>query len=464
MIHSFLNAGTHCADFAASEDAFDFGGLTSATDLDLSDLPTVQRTPLDWHTAQGSRVRFIESRELAVVDIVLRFTAGSSLDGDLPGLAAATLYMLDQGADDLDAQGLATALEDLGAELRKQLEVDHASLSLRCLSAVDVCAQALQLLTAVVARPRFEVAALEKIRSRLLSHLALSEHNPNRLLQRAVLSELFVDHPYGDYVNGSQAGVSALSVEHLRAFHQRAYSANNLEIAIVGDLSSNQARALAEAISAALPQHWAAAALPPAPAPGATRRELTFPGTGASIALALPLHLTPQHEDYTAVLLGCAVLGSGASSRLMEQLRQRRNLTYDIRVTPTLWKAGGLLTVRWEIAAHYAEASRQLVLATIACFVEHGPTHAELERAANQHAGALLLEAARNDQAAALLAQHSQHGLPARYLTDFIEQLRRVTPEQVRQALQRWIDVRGISFFSIGPRQPQQHLPDWPEA
>ncbi|AIR88557.1 hypothetical protein LK03_04490 [Pseudomonas cremoricolorata] len=409
-------------------------------------------------------MRFIESRELAVVDIVLRFAAGSSLDGNLAGLAATTLYMLDQGADDLDAQGLATALEDLGAELGKQLDVDHASLSLRCLSAASVRAQALHLFMAVAARPRFEAAALDKIKRRLLSHLALVEQSPDRLLQRAVLNELFVDHPYGDYVNGSEAGVSALSVEHLRDFHQRAYSANNLEIAIVGDLSSNEARALADAISSALPQHWAAAALPPAPAPGATRRELTFPSAGTSIALALPLHLTPQHEDYPAVLLGCTVLGSGASSRLMEHLRQRRNLTYDIRVTPTLWQAGGLLTVRWEIAAHYAEASRQLVLAIIACFLEHGPTQAELERAVNQRAGALLLEAARNDQAAVLLAQHSQHGLPAGYLTDFIEQLRQVTPQQVRQALQRWIDVRGISFFSIGPRQAQQHLPDRPEV
>lgn len=464
MIDSILNPGTRCADFAVSDVPFDFGGLTSAKDLNLNDLPSVQRTPLHWHTGQGSRVRFIESRELAVVDIVLRFAAGSSLDGHLAGLAATTLYMLDQGADDLDAQGLASALEDLGAELGKQLDVDHASLSLRCLSAVNVQAQALQLFTSLVARPRLEAPALEKIRRRLLSHLALAEATPDRLLQRAVLSELFVDHPYGDYVNGSQAGVTALSVEHLRVFHKRAYSANNLEIAIVGDLSASEARAVAEAISAALPQHWAAAALPAAPASAPTRRELTFPSAGASIALALPLHLTPQHEDYPSVLLGCAVLGSGASSRLMEQLRQRRSLTYDIRVTPTLWQAGGVLTVRWEIAAQHAEASRQLVLAIIACFLEHGPTEAELERAANQRAGALLLEAARNDQSAVLLARHSQLGLPAGYLTDFIEQLRSVTPEQVRQALQRWIDIRGLSFFSIGPRVAQQHLPDSPEA
>ena len=444
-------------------DPVDFGALTSAPRIDLAQLPPLERNVRRWQTAHGSRVSFVEARELNILDVVLRFDAGSRLDGDSPGLAAATLYMLDQGAGDYDAQALATALEDLGARFSRQVHPDHATLSLRCLATETVREPALQLLSTLLGRPRFDAPALDKIKARLLAHLSQLDDIPASVLQRSVLADVFVDHPYAVYVNGTVAGVRALNTQDLHAFHGRAYSANNVEIALVGNLSLEQAQALAQTLSDALPRHWAA--LPPAPpqAYEATRREWAGAGSTQAV-LAMPLPLRPDDADYEAVLLGCDVLGSSFDSRLMGELRTRRSLTYSIRVTPTLWRAGGVLKVEWDVAAEYAEASRRLVLELIDCLLDQGPSAAELARVLNLRVVQLLLKAARNEQRAAWLAEHSQWGLPADYLAEHLDRLAAVTPQQVAPALRRWVDTRRMSFFSIGPQATQQRLPDPDDA
>ncbi|MDZ5603994.1 pitrilysin family protein [Pseudomonas sp. RP23018S] len=453
-----------CIDPERHTEAIDFGTLESVGRIDLSHLPSIDRPVHRWQTAHDSRVRFIESAELEIIDIVLRFDAGSRLDGPAPGLAAATLYMLDQGADHYDAQGLATAFEDLGASVTRQVHRDHATLSLRCLNQPDVLEPALHLLSTLLSRPRFDAPALDKIKARLLAHLSQVERNPASALQRAVLSQLFADHPYESYVYGTVSAVSALTQDDLRTFHRRAYSARNVDIAVVGNLSLAQAHALTGSLSAALTQDWAAVALPTPRPSETTRRELPGAGSGVQAMLAMPLQLHPGDPDHAAMVLGCKVLGGGLGSRLSSELRERRALSYDISAVLTLWRAGGVLRVEWDIAAQYTEASRRRVLAIIGCLVERGPSAAELERALNQYAGELLLTAARNDRSAAQLAEHSQLGLPVDYLSRHLEQLQALTPAQVHQALQRWIDVQRMSFFTVGPRQAQQHLPSLADA
>ncbi|WP_313741138.1 pitrilysin family protein [Pseudomonas sp.] len=444
-------------------DPLDFGTLASAQRIDLVQLPSLKRNVRRWQTAHGGRASFVEAHELDILDVVLRFDAGSRLDGDSPGLAAATLYMLDQGAGDYDAQGLASALEDLGAQFSREVHADHATLSLRCLATPAVREPAVQLLATLLGRPRFAASAMDKIKARLLAHLSQLDSNPASVMQRAILTHVFADHPYAAHVNGTTAGVQALAAQDLHAFHGRAYSANNVEIALVGNLSFAQAQALAQTLSDALPQHWAA--LPPAPpqAYEATRRD--WPGAGSTQAvLAMPLPLRPDDADYETVLLGCDILGSSFDSRLMSELRTRRSLTYSIRVTPTLWRAGGVLKVEWDVAAEYTEASRRLVLELIDCLIEQGPSPAELTRVLNQRVVQLLLKAARNDQRAAWLTEHGQWGLPADYLAEHLDRLAAVTPQQVAPALRRWIDTRRMSFFSIGPQAAQQRLPDLDDA
>lgn len=111
-----------------------YGGLLSAQGLDLDQFETIHTQVQAWKTTAGTDVKFVEARELPIVDVILRFKAGTTQDTLYPGLAALTLSMLDEGSQAYTAAQQAEHLERLGAVMEKQVRLEHATLRLRSLS------------------------------------------------------------------------------------------------------------------------------------------------------------------------------------------------------------------------------------------------------------------------------------------------------------------------------------------
>lgn len=96
-----------------------YGGLLSAQGLDLLRFESIQTQAYTWRTDAGTAVTFVEARGLPIVDVELRFKAGTA-QADQPSLAALTLYMLDEGSQHLDAVEHARRIEQLGAIVEKR--------------------------------------------------------------------------------------------------------------------------------------------------------------------------------------------------------------------------------------------------------------------------------------------------------------------------------------------------------
>ncbi|MHC6227896.1 M16 family metallopeptidase [Pseudomonas sp. X10] len=448
-----------CEHLATATAEVDFGGLTSVQGIDLGQVERLNRNVQCWQTEGGSRVLFVQSHELPMIDLVLRFTAGGTLDGDTPGLAALTLYMLDQGTERMNGTQFAEQLEGLGATMTRSVSLEHATVALRSLSKEGLRTQAIQLLTDMVARPAFDSSELERIKERLLSHLRHRDTDTDNRIQNETLAHLFAGHPYATYYAGTPQGVAGVTRDMLRTFHQRAYSANNVEIALVGDLSREQAETIIDAISQALPQGWAAAELPRVPVAEAKTLHVEHPGSSDKALLALPLNISSTDPDFPALVMANEILGGGADSRLMAQLRHSRGLTYSVLASLVPFRAGGLFKIEWDIAAAHKDASHELVLQVLRCFIQEGPSQAELDLALSQLAGEQLKKTARNDQLAKILVEISHQGLPSSHLSTYLDTLAQLTTEHVRQALQRWFDLERLFFISIGPTADQQPLP-----
>ena len=134
-----------CNYLAPDTLALTLANLASAQALDLEPFPLVKHDVQHWHTKEGARVRFLASHERPMFDLVLQFRAGSALDGDTPGLAALTLYALDQGTAQLDAHQFTEQLEGLGAIMSRQVTQDCAIITLRSLNMPALRASALRL-------------------------------------------------------------------------------------------------------------------------------------------------------------------------------------------------------------------------------------------------------------------------------------------------------------------------------
>ena len=435
------------------------GGLVSALGVDLDLFEPIDTHVQAWTTDSGTAVKFVEARGLPIVDIVLQFRAGTTQDTVLPGLASLAFYMLDEGSQQHTATQQAEQLERLGAVMEKQIRLEHATLSLRSLSNEALFDPALALFIDLVARPAFTADALAKIKSQLLRHNASREQNPRFRARSEAFRHMFSGHPYGNPSGSTQQGIEQVTPEDLRRFHQRAYCGSNLNIVVVGDLSLAQAQAVSQQISQALPEGWSAIELAAAAPATGTTLSVEQPGASSVVLIALPVSVPANHPQYPALVLASEVLGSGIASRLMNELRLRRGLTYGIYTRVNAWSAGGLFSAEWDIAPEYVEGSQVLVETLLREFIEQGPTQAELQVARKQLAGQLLRDVAQNKLLAALLTQITQQRQPADFLGSCIERLARLTPADVRAVMQRQLDLSQAVRVSVGPPTAQQPLP-----
>lgn len=435
------------------------GSLISAQGIDLSQFEAVVTPVQAWQTSHGTQVRFVESRQLPMVDLTVRFNAGSSLDAEHSGLAALTCYMLDEGTERLTADQFAEQIEQLGAILGTDMRLEYASLTLRSLSNPALLHEAMALFTEMLARPAFDEAQLVKVKQQLRAFQAARNRVPTLRVREELFSHLYAGHPYAIPLGSTEEGIEALTAQDLRAFHRRAYSANNLQVSIVGDLSREQAEALVDGLAQALPQGWAAAELPSAPAFKSATVHIPTPGSNNTLLLGVPMSGHPAQDDYLALQMAVEVLGTGFDSRLMQELRQRRGLTYDIRSRLSALRASGLLTISWDCAAQYREASAELVADMLRTLIAEGPTDAELALVTRQLAGRLVRSVATNKDLAALLSEHCAQGLPADHLRSYQTQLSSVTVQSARQALQEQLDPSRMVTISLGPDETQQSLP-----
>lgn len=404
-----------------------------------------------WRTPSGAEVLFVAAPELPMVDVRIVFDAGSAHDGSKPGLASLTASMLSEGAGELDADAIAERIESVGAELSTGADRDTSFAQLRSLTEPAALAQAIEILSTVLSVPRFDAREFERVRQNRLIGLRLAEQDPGEVGQRALYRAIFGDHPYASDPSGTPAGVAAIEAQDLHRFHQRFYGAANATVAIVGALERAQAERLAARITADLPSVGPAPPLPPvARLEQASAQQIAFPSSQTHVYAGQP-GMRRGDPDYFALYLGNHILGgSGLVSLLMEEVREKRGLSYSVYsyFLPLARKGPFLLGLQTQNAQ--AEQAKAVMLETLMRFIERGPTDAQLEAAVKNITGGFPLRIAGNSKIVRYLSVIGFYDLPLDYLERFPERIRAVTKEQVRDAFQRRVDPSAFALVLVG--------------
>ncbi|MEW6766324.1 MAG: pitrilysin family protein [Pseudomonadota bacterium] len=412
-----------------------------------------------WETAGGARVLFVEARSLPMVDVRVSFDAGSARDGVAHGLASLTAALLDQGikleGGDKDAQAVAEAFENIGARFGSSVSQDAATLSLRSLSDAARLEPALDTFTAVMTRPRLAEEDFLRERERVLLGLKAAEQQPGEVARRAFYKALYGTHPYAFLPDGEPETVSALSVEDVRAFHRRHYVASGMVIVLVGDLSREQAGRIAERLSAAVPAGEALPALPAVVDVSESKIiRIPFPSTQASI-LAGQVGMARIDPDYFPLYVGNHVLGgSGFSSRLVEEIREKRGLAYSVYSYLMPMRQPGPFVMGMQTKLDQAGQADQLLRENLQRFVKEGPTAAEVEHAKKNIVGGFPLRLDSNKDIADWLNVMGIYRLPPDFLDRYPEQVKETTLPGIRAAWQRRIHPERFVMVIVGG--PQQ--------
>ena len=412
-----------------------------------------------WNTAEGAKVLFVAAPELPMFDLRLIFAAGSSQDGNTPGLAMLTNAMLNEGVAGQDVSQIAQGFEGLGADFGNGAYKDMAIASLRSLSAVDKREPALKLFAEVVGKPTFPANSLARIKNQMLAGFEYQKQNSAKVASLELMRRLYGQHPYAHASDGNALSIPDITQAQLKAFHAKAYAAGNVVIALVGDLSRSEAEAIAAQVSAALPKGPALAKIPQPeePKPGISRVE--FPAKQTNLMLA-QLGIDRDDPDYAAVSMGNQILGGGGfGTRLMSEVREKRGLTYGVYSGFSPMQARGPFMINLQTRAEMSEGTLKLVQDVMADYLKTGPTQKELDDAKRELAGSFPLSTASNADIVGQLGAMGFYNLPLSYLEDFMKQSQALTVDQVKAALNKHLSADKLVIVTAGPTIAQKPLP-----
>lgn len=444
----------------ADEPATDSKPLESLKNLSHTDVSRRSMPIQRWQTAEGARVLFVEAHELPMFDLRLTFAAGSSRDEGKAGLALLTNAMLNEGVAGKDVEAIARTFEGLGAQFTNGAYRDMALVGLRSLSSKDKREPALQLFGEVVGAPSLPEDSLERIRNQLLAMLEQQRQNPGKLASLALFEHLYGNHPYATPTNGTPQSLASLDRQQVQAFHQKAYAAGNAVIALIGDLSRAEAEQIASELSSKLPQGPALPALPEPSAPISGRYPVDFPSKQTHILMA-QLGIRRDDPDYAALYLGNQILGGGGfGTRLMEEVREKRGLTYGIYSNFSPMAARGPFLINVQTRAEQTEGTLNLIQQMLRDYLAEGPTQAELERSKREITGSFPLSTASNADIAAQLGNIGFYNLPSTFLEDFVQSIQGLSVEQVKSAWKRHLSPDAFVIVTAGPQVPQQPIPE----
>lgn len=405
-----------------------------------------------WQSASGAKVLFVEDHDIPMLDVAVNFQAGSSFDAaNKSGVAGMTHGMLDSGSDGLSEDEISRGMADIGAEFGGGFDPDRSSITLRTLSSAEQRDKALDIMARVLQHPLFPEAILAREKVRLIAALKEDETKPESIAGKAFQKAVFGTHPYALPVSGDVSSVEKINVQDLKDFYHSHYQAAYAVVAIMGDATRAQAEAIAQQLTAQLPQSPAPAALPRVVMKiAASEQRISHPATQSHILIGAP-GMDRTDPDYFPLFVGNYTLGGGGFvSRLMNEVREKKGLAYSVYSYFMPLKQPGAFQIGLQTRKDQADEALKLVRSTLDDFIAHGPSEKELLAAKQNIIGGFPLRIDSNRKILDYLSVIGFYDLPLTYLDDFTRNVNKVTVAQIRKAFASHIDPQAMATVIVG--------------
>ena len=400
----------------------------------------------------GITAWLVEEHEIPFTALEIRFKGGTSVDA--PGKRGAVNLMtglIEEGAGDLDAQGFATARDDLAATFSFRANTDAVGVSAKFLT--ENRDAAVDLLRSALVAPRFDEDALERVRGQVLSGLASDAKDPGALAGEAFDAAAFGDHPYGSSGDGTIDSAKALTREDIVAAHKGALARDRIYVSAVGDITAADLGMLLDELLGELP---ATGAEMPGRATfglGGGVTVVEFPTPQAVIAFGHE-GITRDDPDFFAAYILNEVLGGGRfGARLMTEVREKRGLTYGIGTYLLPMDHAELYMGRFASGNAVVGQAIDIVKAEWAKAATEGITAEELAATKTYLTGSYPLRFDGNGPIADILVGMQMEDLPIDYPVTRNAKIEAVTLEDIQRVAARVLKPEQLHFVVVG--QPE---------
>jgi zinc protease len=405
----------------------------------------------------GISAWLVEEHSVPLLAMRFAFEGGSTQDPEgKEGLANFLSAMLDEGAGDIDSKLFHERMEEIAMRMSFEDGRDAFFGSFETLS--ENRDKAFALLALALNQPRFDVDAIDRIRGQLLAALAYAARDPDRVAGEQWLAMAFPGHQYGRPSNGTPASLGKIARQDLVDFRSRTFAKDTLRVVVVGDIDAKTLGGMLDTVFGPL---TAKANLTPVvatePKAGDKQKviEMAVPQSVARFGLAA---MPRKDSDFIpAFVLNQILGGSGMSSRLWEEVREKRGLAYSVFTSLQPYKhasifAGGVATKNEEIGQSLA-----VIQAEIKRLTDEGPTAGELANAKSYLTGSFALRFDSNAKIANQLLWIMQEGLGRSYVDTRNAAIEAVTLDQIKAVAKRLFDGHDLILTIVG--QPKGLAP-----
>ncbi len=398
----------------------------------------------------GIEAWLVQSDANPLIAMRFAFRGGSTQDPKgKEGLAYFISAMMDEGAGELGA----VAFQEREQALAMRMDFDTSR---------DVMLGNVQTLTAnkdevfdlvrlALTKPRFDKDAVERVRAQILAGLKFDENDPGTVASLAWDRLAFQDHPYGRPIKGTMASISAISPDDLAGYVDRVFGRDKLVISVVGDIDAGTLGKALDHIFGDLPLESALTPVAEANPPLGPTSEIIEMDVPQSVAQFGHRGIARKDEDFiSAYVLNYIIGGGGFSSRLMEEVREKRGLAYSVHSNLFPFQHGAVFIGNVATKNEAVGQSLDVIASELRRVAEQGPTEEEFADAKSYLTGAYALRFESSSSIANQLLWIQIEDLGIDYASRRNELVEAVTLDDIKRVAKRLIEADRLITTIVG--------------
>ena len=299
-------------------------------------------------------------------------------------------------------------------------------------------------------KPNFDSAILNREKIKYYASISQGETEPDAIANKAFLKAIYGSHPYALSGSGTINTIEKLTIKDLIYFYKSYYSSSNASIVIVGDLTVDEAKLFSEDLSNGLPEPTVIQPYTEVLIKSKEDIKISHPSSQAHLLFGAPI-MKRGDPDFFPLYVGNYILGGGGfSSRLTEEVREKKGLVYSVYsyFMPLIEK--GPFQVGLQTKKDQIDEALNLVKSTINKFISDGPSEKELQAAKDNLIGGFPMRLDSNKKILDYLTMMAFYDYPVDYLDTFSVSVNKVTTKQVKKAFQSRVDINQFSTIIVG--------------
>jgi predicted Zn-dependent peptidase len=401
------------------------------------------------HDVLANGVRFVTERmpHVRSVSIGVWLSRGSRHEPAAhAGIAHFVEHMLFKGTDRRTAEGIAQEVDSIGGQLDAFTSKEYAGYYMKVLD--EHLPVAVDILADLVSHPTFDPVDIEKEQKVVLEEIKMVEDTPDDLVHELFAEGFWPDHPLGRPILGIPSSVSALDRAALRAYFADTYVAQNLSVVAVGHLDHDALKGMVEAALSDVPLRGLPVAVQP---PTVAQHTLVRRKVLEQSHVCLGMPALPQNDPdrYVSYALN-TVLGGSMSSRLFQNVREKRGLAYAVFSGLSAYQDSGALSIYAGCANDAVSELIDVVVAELRQLRDEPVGEAELRRAKDHLKGSLMLNLESTSSRMSHLARQEIYRDRTDTLDEMLAAIERVSVADVHRIAGRFFAAGTLGVTVLG--------------